>query len=175
MTVHLLDRHPGHHRAHRARPSRPHPLRALLDAIDLLARWWNWPPVQAYYYRQWRRADRKALAAEMAALRDYPHFCTSEIECEDCKQELDDDELGAPDEDGLNRYRTEPLPPESYPYPLPIRMPRRVGDGFVVLGPDGCELVRRPQFSQNARETSCDMQALPVVPRYLDAMPGGTE
>lgn len=153
MTVHLLDTHPGRHRA---QPSRPHPLRALLDAIDLLARWWNWPPVQAHYDRRFKRDSRKALAAEMALQASTPG-----------------DELGAPDEDGLNRYRTEPLPPESYPYP-PTMYPRADGDGLIVLGPDGCIQIRRPEWTRTP-ETSCDMQALPVVPRYLDAMPGGTE
>lgn len=101
MTVHLLDTHPGRHRAH---PSRPHPLRALLDAIDLLARWWNWPPVQAYYYRRYKRADRKALAAEMAAL---PSVSGGEIrEAREYPWQAD----SAPDEDGLNRYRT-PMSP----------------------------------------------------------------
>ena len=68
-----------------------------------------------------------------------------------------------------------PPAPETHPYPPPTMYPRTSGDGLIVLGPDGCELVPRPQFGRHAAETSCDLAALPVVPRYLDAMPGGTE
>lgn len=186
MTVHLLDRHPGHHRAHRAQPSRPHPLRrlrVLLEVIELWTRWWNWPPVQAHYDRQYKRADRKAFAAEMAAL---PSVSEGEIrEAREYPWQAD----SAPDEDGLNRYRAEldaalglgPIPeypaPGSHPYPdaeLPVWFPRTEGDGLIVLGPDGCIQIRRPEWTRTP-ETSCDLQALPVVPRYLDAMPGGTE
>lgn len=41
--------------------------RALLASVELWLRWWEWPAVQAHYTRQYRRADRKAFAAEMAA------------------------------------------------------------------------------------------------------------
>jgi hypothetical protein len=68
--------------------------------------------------------------------------------------------------------------PGSHPYPpavdAPTMFPRQLGDGLIVLGPDGCIQIRRPEWA-SIRDTSYDMQTLPVVPRYLTEMPGGTE
>jgi hypothetical protein len=31
--------------------------------------WWEWPVVQCWYWRRYKRADRKAFARECAAIR----------------------------------------------------------------------------------------------------------
>ena len=54
-------------------------LRALRASVELRLAWWRWPPVQAHWYRQYWRADRRALAAEMAQARtDLP---AREVDC----------------------------------------------------------------------------------------------
>jgi hypothetical protein len=68
--------------------------------------------------------------------------------------------------------------PQSWPWPSSDRdamVPRMLGDGLIALGPDGCIQIRRPEWARHAPETSTDLAALPIVPRYLDEMPGGTE
>lgn len=41
---------------------------ALWAGIMLRIAWWDWPVAQWYWHRQYKRADRRAFAAEMAAL-----------------------------------------------------------------------------------------------------------
>ena len=72
------------------------------------------------------------------------------------------------------------LPPESYPYPeaLPDRLTmimRRLGDGLIVLAPDGCIQVRVSDTAPHRADNT--LYDLPAVPRgrYVDEMPGGTE
>ena len=44
-------------------------LRRWRAAVELWLTWWQWPPVQAYWYRQYKRADRKAFLAECEEIR----------------------------------------------------------------------------------------------------------
>lgn len=98
----------------------------------------------------------------------------TEAECERLRDEWDEWVVKYSPPPG-GRWHELPALSESHPYAARTWMPRRIGDGTLVLGPDGCEIVPREPWARHAPETSADLTALPVVPRYLDAMPGGTE
>lgn len=47
-------------------------LRAVIAGVELRLAWWNWPVAQWCYRREFKRADRKAFRAEMAAANTGP-------------------------------------------------------------------------------------------------------
>lgn len=164
--IHLLDAHPGHHQAKRPRP-------AWLTA---LASWWAG-------VARWLRTAGPVGRAPYAPAPE-----AAESGCWQEPLETAPAAGAAPVISETGAVRAEPLPgdaaqawppppPESWPYPssgVPVLVPRRQDDGVFVATPDGCELVPRPRFSRHPPETACDMPAV-LVPRYLDARPGGTE
>lgn len=57
----------GHH----PRPRRSLRPRALWSSFELWLRWWNWWPVQAHWYRQYKRVNRRELERQREQVRAY--------------------------------------------------------------------------------------------------------
>jgi hypothetical protein len=171
--VHLFDHHAGKHRAKAAEPKRGPSLRrriavqsrgllaALMIALEPWSNWWEWPPVQAHYRRQYRRADRKAFAAEMEAARAMAPFGVTAWPAED-----------NPPRDETDGWAQTAALAGEHPYPpLPVTLPLASGDGHVHIDENGHVTVRR-----GAPVPHPTLYDLPMVRPYALAMgPTGCE
>jgi hypothetical protein len=132
------------------------PLRAVLAGFELRLHWWDWAPVRAHWYRQYRRADRKAFAAEMAARVAAVAPIVTEVR--EGWERLADEMTG--------EWPETAAVAGEHPYPpLPVTLPRP--DGIVRIDEHGHVTVHRP-----APVVHPTLHDQPVVPAYAPPVYG---
>ena len=117
-------------------------LRAQWAGFELWLHWWEWRPVRAHWYRQYRRADRKAFAAEMAARDAAPIVTDAEVR-EEWERLAAERGTPVPDDTGLIGEWAHALTWSEDPAQA-IGVGWRVPDGYQLPGGRGLMFTRTP-------------------------------